>query len=63
MRAEVEKKAYTVSEVAALLGVSTRCVYDMVKRGVIRSVRIGKGTREYRIPKTALEDYLKGGSS
>lgn len=57
----IEKKAYTALEVAELLGVTRKCVYDMVKRGVLRAVMIGVGTREFRIPKASLEEYLKGG--
>jgi excisionase family DNA binding protein len=41
-----------VEEAAAVLDVSTYLVYEMVKRGELPSVRLG---RLVRVPRTALE--------
>lgn len=57
----IERKAFSVREVAALLGVTSKCVYDMVRGGTLYAVRIGKGLREIRIPKVAIDRFLEGG--
>lgn len=56
----MERKAYTVREVAEMLNVSRIAVYNMIKEGRIRAVNIGVGNRELRIPKNALEEFLGG---
>ena len=47
----------TPSEVAQELGSSTDVVYDALRRGAIRSVRLG---RKILIPRAALDDFLAG---
>lgn len=46
----------TVEELARILAISKNTAYELVRSGKIRSVKIG---RTYRIPKAALEEYLK----
>lgn len=46
----------TVEDLARILAISKNTAYDLVRSGKIRSVKIG---RTYRIPKAALEEYLK----
>jgi len=44
------------TEVAALLGLGRSKVYDMMKRGQLPVVRIGKAVR---VPAHALEEWIK----
>lgn len=48
---------FTVKEIAELLEVSKNTAYHLVRSGKLRSVKIG---RQFRVPKSALEDYLAG---
>lgn len=41
-RLPLERVAYSVAEVAALTGATTGAIYDGVKTGTIRAVRLGK---------------------
>jgi len=50
--------AYKVVEVAALLGVDRSSVYDLVRIGKIRAVRMSGGT--LLIPRIAIDEYLGG---
>jgi excisionase family DNA binding protein len=49
--------AYSVAEVAALLGLSTRHVSTQLKSGAIPSIRLG---RRVLIPVAGLDDLLHG---
>ena len=51
----------TVSQVAAVFGCSEKTIYDMVFRGTIKAVRLGKGgpRSAIRIPRKAI-DALNG---
>lgn len=49
------KEYYSLPEVARLLGVSRIYVYQKVKRGEIRAIKIG---RNYAVAKTELEVLL-----
>lgn len=51
-----ERFAYTPTEVADLIGVSTQTVYRMIHRGELGSVRVG--SRNYRVPATAVTEFL-----
>ncbi len=53
---EPERLAYNVSEAARALGVSTRSVYNLLRRGEL--VRRKIGARSV-IPKTSLEAFLR----
>ena len=46
-----------VEETAVCLGISRGMAYDMVRQGVIPSLRLG---RRIVVPQTALEDLLGG---
>lgn len=58
MSGQIERKAYTAKEVAAMLGISDSNVYKMIRRGLLRAVPIGP--KEKRIPRQALDEYLEG---
>ena len=45
-----------VKQVSALLGVSTKTVYRLLKAGTLDSLKIG---REFRIPKVNVMKYVK----
>jgi excisionase family DNA binding protein len=47
----------TVPEVAAELQIPASTVYDLIRRGVIPAVRVGK---RIRVPKRRLEDWVNG---
>lgn len=46
---------YTVLELSQVLRIGINAAYRLVQEGTIRSVRVG---RIYRIPRSAVEDYL-----
>lgn len=48
-------KVYTVAEVARLFAISPRLVRDLIRRGELSALRIG---RSYRIPRKVADDYL-----
>lgn len=54
---EERLKALTVAEVADRLQVEIRTVYDLLKRGDLKAVKIG---RVWRVPLEALDNYLMG---
>lgn len=47
----------TVAEVATLMRVSKMTVYRLVHNGDLPAVRVG---RSFRIPESAVHDYLRG---
>lgn len=51
------KRSYSVAEVAEILGISKRSVYNLCANGTFRCVRIG--TR-LRISKKSFDDWLDG---
>lgn len=58
----MQERMLTAMDVAKRLNVSRSTVYNLVERGALRSVRLGKGRvrpRGLRIPESAVEDYLK----
>lgn len=52
-----ERLVLTPQEVAAMLRVSSRHVYEMVQQGEIRAVRLG---RRVLIPAAAVDELLAG---
>jgi len=52
-----EKRSYTVTEIAEILSVSKRSVYNLCSSGVIKSVKIGT---KLRISKKAFDEWLDG---
>jgi excisionase family DNA binding protein len=53
----MERLTYTVSEVAALVGISRASAYELVHAGEIRAVRFG---RRIVIPRAVVEELLGG---
>ncbi len=49
------KLAYTVAETAWILGISTRSVHRLLKRGLLRA---SKALRKLIIPQTEIEKFL-----
>ena len=47
-----------VKDLAVLLSISHNTAYALVRSGQIRSIRIG---RTYRIPRDAVDEYLRKG--
>jgi excisionase family DNA binding protein len=52
---KIRPKVYTVAEVAQVLAISPRVVRDLIHRGELPALRIG---RTYRIPRKAADAYL-----
>ncbi|MBG6184076.1 excisionase family DNA binding protein [Arthrobacter sp. CAN_A214] len=50
----------TVSEIATMMRVSKMTVYRLVQSGAIDGIRFG---RSYRVPKAAVQQYLRSASS
>lgn len=60
-RDDVPRLAYSVAEAAAALGVCRQHLYDLIARGVIRTVKLGDKTR--RISAAELDRILDGGDA
>lgn len=54
--ARLERRTWTITEVAQLLGVSRSTAYEMAKRGDLPTILCGS---HYKVPKAALENYLR----
>lgn len=54
------KFVYTVKEVSDILRISTKTVYQIIKSGGLRSIRV-RG--QIRITSSALEKYIQGGEN
>ena len=52
----------TADQASEILAVNIKSVYELVKSGDLRAVRLGASGRVIRIPKRALEDFLGVGS-
>lgn len=52
-----EKRSYSVAEVATILGVSKRSVYNLCSSGAFNCVRIGT---KLRISKKSFDEWLDG---
>lgn len=56
-----ERIAYTVSEIAAMLGVTNKTVYNLVSDGLLKKVNLSSGKKPHiRILKSDLDNYLQG---
>lgn len=53
----IDRLAYTVTETAQALGIGRTVAYDLIRRGEIPHVRIG---RSIRIPRASLDAWLQG---
>ena len=54
--APIERYAYTVAETALALGLGRVRTGDLVRAGVLKSVRVG---RRVLVPRFAIEEYLR----
>jgi excisionase family DNA binding protein len=54
----MEEQVLTLEEVARVLRVSRKTAEKLVHTGKIRAVKVG---RVWRIPRSALEEFLRGG--
>ncbi len=52
-------KLYTVEEIAGILKVTERTLYNYIKSGVLKAVKIGK---YWRIKHTDLENFINKGT-
>ena len=52
-----EKRSYSVSEAADILGVSKRSIYNLCAQGAFKSVRVGT---MLRISKKSFDEWLDG---
>jgi excisionase family DNA binding protein len=52
-----EPLCYTTRQVSELLNVSTKTVYRLCQRGLLRR---SNALRTLRIPRSSVEDFLKG---
>ena len=52
-----DETVLTAEEVATILRTSLRTVRNLIKSGRLRGIKVGRG---YRIPREALEEYLRG---
>ncbi len=55
----MEKKVYTVSEVAEMLSLGNCKIYDLIHEKKIPSIKVG---RKFIIPKKRLEEWLESES-
>jgi len=53
----MEEQLFTAQEIADMLKIKKSTVYDMIKKGSLGAVRMGKS---FRIPDSELRSYLKG---
>ena len=54
-----ETKVYTLEELTSILKVTRRSIYNYVKAGQLKAVKIG---REWRVTQKALDDFLEHGT-
>ena len=52
---DTKSQILTVRELASFLRIGINSAYRLVRKGNIRSVRVG---RQYRIPRQAVDEYL-----
>lgn len=50
------RRTYKVEELAPILGIGRNSAYELVRSGQIRSFRVG---RTFRVPKDAVEEFLR----
>ncbi|MBO6303856.1 MAG: helix-turn-helix domain-containing protein [Selenomonadaceae bacterium] len=54
----INKVVFFASEIASMLGYSTQTVYSLIHTGKLKAFR-DEGHKAWRIPESAVEDYLK----
>lgn len=52
-------EVYTLTELTEILQVTRRAIYNWIKDGKLKAVRIG---REWRVTKENLEEFMKTGT-
>ena len=55
MEVKFEKRTYNAVEVAAMLGISKSKVYDLIRQGVIPSLKLGS---RVVIPKSKFDEWV-----
>ncbi len=55
MEVKLEKRTYNANEVAAILGISKSKVYDLIRQGIIPSLKLGS---RVVIPKQKFDEWL-----
>lgn len=55
-----DKKVYSIEEVAEILQVTRRTVYNYLKTGALKGAKIGK---YWRITNKALDEFLEEGTT
>ena len=58
IKEDIQPATMTVAEAARVLGIGRQTAYDLVRRGELPALRLGK--RRLVIPKVALERLLAG---
>ena len=51
-----------VAEVAVMWRCSKNYVYDLISRGELRSVNLGRGRAKTRVPESAIAEFIKANS-
>lgn len=54
-----ELRTYTLEEVAAVLKVTRRTIYNYIKNGDLKAVKMGK---YWRVPEATLQDFIIHGT-
>lgn len=54
-----EIRTYTLEEVEGILKVTRRTIYNYIKGGQLKAVKMGK---YWRVPQKALEDFIEHGT-
>lgn len=57
---QVEQLAYSPVEVSHALGLGRTLTYDLIKRGEIRAIKVG---RRIIVPRQAVSDFLETNST
>ena len=57
LKADPEKRSYSVAEAAEILGVSKRSIYKLCSANAFKTVRIGK---KLRISRKSFDEWLDG---
>ena len=55
-----EKRVYTLDEIAALLKITKRTIYNYIKGNKLKAVKVGK---YWRVTEENLNDFLKRGTN
>lgn len=56
----MEMKTYTILELTEILKVTRRGIYNWIKSGKLKAVKVG---REWRVTEEGLQDFLQKGTT